>query len=477
MKYELTVGLETHIELSTKSKMFCSCSTQFAGAPNTQCCPVCLGLPGALPVMNRQAVEFAVMAGLALNCKVANISYMDRKNYSYPDLPKAFQISQYDVPLCAGGFLELSSGKKIRITRIHIEEDAGKLVHKENEILIDYNRCGVPLIEIVTEPDFSSVSEVKEYVETLQHLMRYIGVSDCRMQEGSMRCDVNVSVRLKGADTLGTRTEIKNMNSVANMVRAIEYEFNRQCELLEKGEKVEQETLRYIEETGSTASMRSKEDAKDYRFFREPDLLSVCVSEEKIKELREKLPELPKDKIKRYTEKYLLSLTDANHLIKYRKISEFFDCAAELSGCPKICANFIITQMFSLFATEAQKEEFAVSITPLMLADLAKLLFEGRINSNLAKTTLEQMLTSGKSAQEILSADDLKALSDSELEALCQKAVESNKTAVADFTAGKEKALMALVGFVMRESRGKANAEKAKEKLRELLTGSSSGGA
>ncbi len=477
MKYELTVGLETHIELSTKSKIFCSCSTQFAGEPNTQCCPVCLGLPGALPVMNRQAVEYAVMAGLSLNCKVANTSYMDRKNYSYPDLPKAYQISQYDVPLCAEGFLELSSGKKIRITRIHIEEDAGKLVHKESETLIDYNRCGVPLIEIVTEPDFSTVEEVREYVETLQHLMRYIGVSDCRMQEGSMRCDVNVSVRLKGAETLGTRTEIKNMNSVANMVRAIEYEYARQCELLEKGEKVVQETLRFIETQGKTSPMRSKEDAKDYRFFREPDLLCVFVRDEEIKKIKDKIPELPKEKIKRYTENYGLSKTDANHLIKYRKIAEYFDKAAELSKSPKISANFIITQMFSLFSTEAEKEEFAVKVTPSSLASLANLLAEGKISRGLAKVTFEKMLRTGKAPEELLSAEDMAVLTKAEFDALCKKAIDENQVAVADFKDGKEKALMALVGFVMRESGGKANPETAKEKLRELLTGSSSGGA
>lgn len=477
MKYELTVGLETHIELSTKSKMFCYCSTQFAGEPNTQCCPVCLGLPGALPVMNKQAVEYAVMAGLSLNCKVANTSYMDRKNYSYPDLPKAYQISQYDVPLCTGGFLDLQSGKKIRINRIHIEEDAGKLVHKESQTLIDYNRCGVPLIEIVTEPDFSTVGEVREYVETLQHLIRYIGVSDCRMQEGSMRCDVNVSVRLKGTQALGTRTEIKNMNSVANMVRAIEYEYTRRCELLEKGELVTQETLRYIEETGQTASMRSKEDAKDYRFFREPDLLSVSVSNEEIKAIKDKIPELPKEKVKRYTSQFDLNETDANHLIKYRKIAEYFDSTAKLSKSPKISAKFIITQMFSLFSTEAEKEKFAVRVTSENLAGISNLLAEGKINWGLAKATLDKMLSSGKSAEELLSAEDMKALTESELDFLCKNAVESNTAAVADYKAGKEKAIMALVGFVMRESKGKANPESTKEKLKELLTDSSSGGA
>ncbi len=409
------------------------------------------------------------MAGIALNCKVANTSYMDRKNYSYPDLPKAYQISQYDVPLCAEGFLQLQSGKKIRITRIHLEEDAGKLVHKERETLIDYNRCGVPLIEIVTEPDFSTVEEVRGYVETLQHLMRYIGVSDCRMQEGSMRCDVNVSVRLKGDETLGTRTEIKNMNSVANMVRAIEYEYTRQCELLEKGESVTQDTMRFIEAESKTSPMRSKEDAKDYRFFREPDLLCVYVSDEEIKKIKDKIPELPKEKIKRYTEVYGLSISDASHLIKYRNIAEYFDKAAELSKSPKISANFIITRMFSLFSTEALKEEFAVKVTPASLATLANLIAEGKISWGLAKATLDKMLQTGKTPEELLTAEDMAVLSEAELDSLCRKAMESNKSAVKDFKGGKEKAIMALVGFVMRESKGKANPETAKEKLRNIL--------
>lgn len=470
MKYLMTAGLETHIELSTKSKMFCGCSTSFAGEPNTQCCPVCLGLPGSLPVMNKQAVELAARAGLALNCKINNLSFMDRKNYSYPDLPKAYQISQYDVPLCSDGFLKLSSGKRIRINRIHIEEDAGKLLHKQGATLIDYNRCGVPLIEIVTEPDFRSSDEVKEYVETLQHLMRYMGVSDCRMQEGSMRCDVNVSVALKDAKILGTRTEIKNMNSVSNMVKAIEYEYTRQCELILSGKKVEQETLRYIEETGITASMRSKEDAGDYRFFREPDLLCVYISDEEIKSIRDRIPEKPEDKIKRYTDRFALTETDAKHLIKYRRIAEYFDEVAKLSKVPKTGAKLIITQMFSLFATEAEKEAFAVRVTPANLAFLTNLLADGKINSSLAKTTLDKMLVTGKSAEKLLSAEDIKGLSEEELKALCKSAVESNQTAAADFQGGKEKALMALVGFVMRESRGKANAETAKECIKKLLT-------
>ena len=468
--YELVVGLETHIELSTKTKMFCGCEVSFAGEPNSRTCPVCLGLPGALPVINRQAVEYAVMAGLALSCRINNRSYMDRKNYSYPDLPKAYQISQFDVPLCYEGYVTLSSGKIIRITRIHIEEDAGKLVHNEGETLIDYNRCGVPLIEIVTEPDFSSAEEVREYVEKLQHLMRYIGVSDCRMQEGSMRCDVNVSVKPAGCDTLGIRTEIKNMNSVANMVRAIEYEYIRQSDALEEGKKVTQETMRFNEIKGVTIPMRSKEDARDYRFFREPDLLCVSLSDEGIKDIKSRIPVLPEEKIKVYTEELGLSLTDAQHLVKYRKISEYFDETARLSPCAKTAAKFIIGQMFSLFSTEAEKENFAVKVSPAQLSELVTLLCEKKINSNLAKVTLDKMLSRGKGAMEFLSEEDMRGFTEEELELLCEKAIENNPAAVSDYKCGKDKAVMALVGFVMRESKGRANADKAKETLKKLMT-------
>ncbi|MBE6734545.1 MAG: Asp-tRNA(Asn)/Glu-tRNA(Gln) amidotransferase subunit GatB [Ruminococcaceae bacterium] len=468
--YELTVGLETHIELSTKTKMFCSCEVGFAGEPNSRCCPVCLGLPGSLPVINRQAVEYAVMAGLALSCKINNSSYMDRKNYSYPDLPKAYQISQFDVPLCYDGFMTLSTGKVIRITRIHIEEDAGKLVHNKGETLVDYNRCGVPLIEIVTEPDFSSSEEVREYVEKLQHLMRYIGVSDCRMQEGSMRCDVNVSVKTAGCETLGVRTEIKNMNSVANMIRAIEYEYTRQSKVIEQGGMVTQETMRFDEAKGVTIPMRSKEDARDYRFFREPDLLCVHLDDKEIEDIKEKIPMLPSDKIKVYTEELGLSITDAQHLVKYRRISEYFDEVVRLSPCAIKASKFIIGQMFSLFSTEAEKEAFSVKVSPSQLAELVALFCEGKINSNLAKVTLDKMLLSGKGAMEFLSEEDMRGFTEEELYILCQKAIEQNPNVVSDYKGGKDKAIMALVGFVMRESKGKANADKAKETLKKLMT-------
>ena len=281
MKYEMVAGFETHVELSTKTKIFCGCTTQFGGDPNTHCCPICIGLPGTLPKLNRQVVRYAVMAGLATNCTIPEIAKMDRKNYCYPDLPKAYQISQFDMPLCVGGYIPLSNGRKIRLTRIHIEEDAGKLIHRHGDTLVDYNRGGVPLIEIVSEPDIRSIEEAREYVEKLQLIMRYIGVSDCKMQEGSMRCDVNISVREVGSDKLGTRTEIKNMNSINFIAKAMEYEFERQVDILENGGKVIQETLRYDDVTNTTSSMRGKEDANDYRYFRDPDLVTISVSRDR----------------------------------------------------------------------------------------------------------------------------------------------------------------------------------------------------
>lgn len=457
MKYELVAGLETHIELSTGSKLFCSCSNEFGAEPNTRCCPVCMGHPGTLPVMNRQAVRFGVMAGLALNCKINNTSVMERKNYSYPDLPKAYQITQLSAPLCEDGFLLLSTGKKIRITRIQIEEDAGKLVHSDEGVYIDYNRCGVPLIEIVSEPDISSAQEAREYVEKLRLLMRYIGISDCRMQEGSMRFDVNVSVRQQGDTTLGTRTEIKNMNSVSAMVKAMEYEYNRQVKTLSKGEKIFRETLRWDEARGVTTSMRSKEDAQDYRFFCEPDLLSVVISDKEIEDVKGSMPVLPTSKVNKYISDYGLSAAEAEYLTKYRKISEFFDETVEKGAKPSVAAKFIIGQIFSLFTTETQKEDFSLRITSAMLSELCALYDERKITSTLAKVTLDKMLSTGKSVTEIISSDDMRALKEDDLIKLCSKAIEENPVAVLDYKSGKEKAVMALLGAVMRESRGKAD--------------------
>ncbi len=452
MKYELVSGFETHIELSTKTKIFCGCTTQFGGEPNTHCCPVCIGLPGTLPVLNREVVRYAIKAGLAVHGKIAEIAKMDRKNYCYPDLAKAYQISQLYAPLIIGGYIELSNGRRIRLHHIHIEEDAGKLIHRHGDTYVDYNRGGVPLIEIVSEPDIRSIDEAKEYVERLQQVMRWVGISDCKMQEGSMRCDVNISVRPQGSEAFGTRTEIKNMNSITNIARAMEYEYDRQVDLLESGGKVVQETLRFDDATGTTSSMRSKEDAHD-----------------EVEQLRAEMPELPDEKLERYTDDYGIPEKDAALLTKYRNISEYFDKAIEGVKSPKTVSNFIIGQIFRRVETEADKEVFAVATTPAQLNELVKLLDSGKIRNNLAKSTLEKMLDTGKSAADFISESDMGGLDDNALLELCKNAVAGNPKAVEDFKNGKAKAIKALVGNVMKNSRGKADAQAAEKKIIELI--------
>ena len=470
MKYELVAGFETHIELGTDTKIFCSCSTEFGGEPNSHCCPVCIGLPGTLPKLNKKVVEYGIMAGLATNCEIANVSKMDRKNYCYPDLSKAYQISQLYAPLCNRGYVELSNGRKIRIHHIHIEEDAGKLIHNHGDTYVDYNRGGVPLIEIVSEPDIRSIDEAREYVEKLQQIMRYIGISDCRMQEGSMRCDVNISVRPEGSDKLGTRTEIKNMNSITFITKAMEYEFERQVDLIENGEKVVQETLRYDDATNTTSSMRSKEDAHDYRYFRDPDLVTIKVTDEEIEEIKAKLPELPHIKKQRYVDEFGVPESDAGLLTKYRNISEYFDKAIDGLKKPKTVSNFIIGQIFRVLQTEEDKEAFDIKTTPQQLNQLCKLLEEGKIQNNLAKSTLDKMLETGKDCTEYISEEDMAGLDDSFVDELCKQAIEANQKAVKQYKEGKEKAIMACMGFVMKNSKGKANAQEVLEKIKSMIS-------
>ncbi len=467
--YELVAGLETHVELSTKTKIFCNCTTEFGGEPNTHCCPVCIGLPGTLPKLNRQVVNYAIMAGLATHCKINTVSKMDRKNYVYPDLPKAYQISQYDKPLCYDGYVELDSGKKIRITRIHIEEDAGKLVHERGDTYVDYNRGGVPLIEIVTEPDIRSIDEAIEYVEKLQLIMKYIGVSDCKMQEGSLRCDVNISVRKQGEEKFGTRAEIKNMNSFTFMQKAMEYEFERQTDLLDSGEEVVQETRRYNTDTGETESMRGKEDAHDYRYFREPDLVSIDTTEEQIEEIRAKLPELPSEKKKRYIEVFGLPEIDASAISKYRKIAEFFEEAGKGLNNPKAVSNFIIGQIFRHLSTEEERENFDIKVDAAQMNALCKLIEDGKIKNNLAKTTLDKMLETGKPVSELIDESDMGGVDEGALRDICKQVVDSNPQAVADIKGGKGAAIGALIGGVMKATRGKADAQLAQKIIRELI--------
>ena len=469
MRYELVAGLETHVELSTKTKIFCGCTTEFGGSPNTHCCPICIGLPGTLPKLNKEVVRYAIRAGLATNCEISRISKMDRKNYCYPDLSKAYQISQYDKPLCKNGYIELSNGRKIRLNRIHIEEDAGKLIHQKGDTYVDYNRGGVPLIEIVTEPDFRSVDEVREYVEKLQLIMRYIGVSDCKMQEGSMRCDVNISVRPEGQKEFGTRTEIKNMNSIAFMAKAIEYEQERQIDIIESGGSVQQETLRYDDATNTTSSMRGKEDANDYRYFRDPDLVTINVTDQEVEELEKTIPELPDEKLERYVEKLGIPESDAQLLVKYRRVAEYFERASEGTANPRTAANFIIGQIFRTIENESAKEEFDIPVSAESLRELIQLLDSKKIRMNLAKSTLDKMLETGKKASELISEKDMGGLDEEATKKLCQEAVDANPNAVADYKNGKEKAVKEIVGYVMKNSRGKADAMKAEEIIKQII--------
>ncbi len=467
-QYEMVGGLETHIELSTATKIFCGCTTAFGSEPNTHCCPICIGLPGTLPKLNRQAVRYAIMAGLVTHCTINPISKMDRKNYVYPDLPKAYQISQFDKPLCEHGYVELASGKKIRITRIHIEEDAGKLVHTRGDTFVDYNRGGVPLIEIVTEPDIRSVEEIREYLEKLQLMMKYIGISDCRMQEGSMRCDVNVSVRPAGEEKLGTRTEIKNMNSFTFIEKAVAYEVERQIDLLESGEEVVQETRRYDDARDVTESMRGKEDANDYRYFREPDLVTIATAPEEIESIRAALPELPDSRYARYTGEWGIPAADAGLLVKYRKVAEYFEEAAQ-GVTPKTAANFILGQIFRRLVTDADKEACEVSVPAAYLRELVALIDSGKLKMNLAKSTLEKMLDTGKPVGELLTEEDMAGVDEGALRALCEEVAAANPGAVADYRGGKEKALKALLGGVMKATRGAADAQTAERLLKDII--------
>lgn len=461
--YVMTVGLEVHVELRTRSKIFCSCAISFGASPNTYVCPVCMGLPGAMPRLNRRAVEYAVKAGLALNCAISELSYTDRKNYFYPDLPKAFQISQYDEPLCHGGYVELESGKRIGITRIHVEEDAGKLIHSdEGDTLIDYNRCGTPLIEIVSEPDISSAEEAKEYLKTLRSLLLYTGISDCKMNEGSLRCDVNISARRREDSQLGTRTEIKNLNSFAFVGKAIEAEFARQVALLESGERVERETRRYNASTGKTETLRSKESAEDYRFFREPDLLPIRISSEEIERIAAEIPALPHVRKADYVQRLGLSEYDAGLLSSDMALSDYFTQAAEATAHKKTLTNLLLGEVLRL----CTDEDFACPIPPESLGQLATLLAEGDINSTTAKKLIGRMWSDPSILPaETVDKEGLRQIKSTEaLLPLIEAAIAANPKAVADYKSGKTNALRSLQGYVMSITGGLAE-PKAVEKL------------
>lgn len=468
--YEMVIGLEVHAELNTQTKIFCGCSTAFGAEPNTQCCPVCMGMPGTLPVLNQEVVYKAIKAGLATHCRIAQFSKSDRKNYFYPDLPKAYQISQYDLPLCEGGYLDIdtpSGPKRIGITRIHIEEDAGKLIHREDGgTLCDYNRCGVPLIEIVSEPDIRSAEEAVAYFRRLRAILLYTQVSDCKMQEGSLRCDVNLSVRKKGESALGTRTEMKNLNSFRFIQSAIQYEFQRQVEAIEAGEAIVQETRRFDQASGKTFSMRRKEDANDYRYFPDPDLLPIVTSDETLETLRASIPQLPDERKGRYIQEYGLAEQDADALVNDLEVADYFEAAAAQTKDPKGLAHLITSEVFRLLGSD----EAHIPIRPEHLALLADLLAEERINSGTGKRLIGMMWASDRNPRQLAEEHKLWMISDREtLAGYADQVIESNAKSVADYRSGKVKALDTLVGQMMRLTGGQGNPVLIRSILKEKL--------
>lgn len=472
MRYETVIGLEVHVEMATETKIFCACKNKFGSQPNTNVCPVCLSMPGTLPVLNEQAVEYGVRAGLSLNCEIPNYSKLDRKGYFYPDLAKAYQISQYDFPLCSHGEVEVETDgekHKIGITRIHIEEDAGKLVHQGTESFVDYNRGGVPLMEIVTEPDFRSASQVKAFLDTVRANMEYIGVSDCKMEEGSMRCDINISVRPAGETKYGTRTELKNVNSISAAQRAIEYEAKRHIEVIEDGGEIVQETRRWDDAKGKTYPMRDKEEAHDYRYFPDPDLVPVYLTDERIAKIRAALPELPAAKRKRYVSEFGLPEYDAGVLTMSKYTAKFFEDSVAIYNEPKAISNYIMVELARLLK-ESNMEAKDIPVSSEDFTDLLKLVNDGIINSSMGKQVFEEMFKTGKKPAQIVEEKDLKQNDNAdEILALVQKIIVENPKPVADFKGGNKKAMTFFVGQVMKATKGKANPKTVNELVKAEL--------
>ncbi|HEV2298182.1 MAG TPA: Asp-tRNA(Asn)/Glu-tRNA(Gln) amidotransferase subunit GatB [Candidatus Acidoferrales bacterium] len=476
-KYECVIGLEVHAQLATKSKAFCACSTRFGDPPNQNTCPVCLGLPGALPVPNRRAIELAVRAALALHCNVQEHSRFARKNYFYPDLPKGYQISQYELPLATGGWLEIEHSeekKRIGITRLHMEEDAAKNLHEgfpdsDRYSYIDFNRCGVPLIEIVSEPDIRAPEEAYAYLTSLKQALEYTEVSDCNMEEGSLRCDANVSVRLRGAEKFGTKVEMKNLNSFRYLQHALEYEIERQIGVLEAGGTIVQETRLWNVAAGRTEAMRSKEFAHDYRYFPDPDLLPVQVSEARKAEIRSKMPELPDAKRARFRDQYGLTAYDAEVLTATRKLADYFEATVRAGAPGKAAANWIQTELLRRL-NEAGKDISQSPVAPQALADLLRRVESSEITGAIGKRVFAKMFESGKSAAAVIAAEELSPISDTEsVERVCREIIAKNAENVAKYRAGNEGVFKFFVGQVMRETRGRANPQSVNDILRRLL--------
>ena len=478
MKYTTVIGLEVHSELKTKSKAFCSCSTEFGGEPNTHVCPVCLGMPGALPVLNKQVVEFAIRAGLAIDCEIKKFNKFDRKNYFYPDLSKNYQISQFDKPICEGGHIDIEvdgQTKRIGITRIHMEEDAGKLIHSGATIktsdssAVDYNRAGVPLIEIVSEPDMRSSAEARAYLEKLKAILEYTEVSDCKMQEGSLRCDANISVMPEGATEFGTRAEIKNLNSFRALERAIEYEIQRQIQLVEDGGTVVQETRTWDDGKGVTLSMRSKEEAHDYRYFPEPDLVPVEIDDAWIARVKSELPELPAARKARLMQEKGLVDYDAENIVSTKAMAEYFDEAAKHTEDSKGIANWLLGDVSAYLNSEnIAIEQFP--ITPANLGEMVNLINKGVLSSKLAKKVFVEMLKTGKTPQALVKELGLEQISDEgAIVKIVEETLAENPQSIIDYKAGKDRALGFLVGQIMKKSRGKANPEMVNNLLKERM--------
>lgn len=473
-QYETVIGLEVHIELATKTKIFCGCSTEFGGAPNIHTCPVCTGMPGALPVLNKKVVEYAVALGIATNCRITQVCRFDRKNYFYPDNPQNYQISQLYLPIARNGYVEIetpSGTKKIRIHEMHMEEDAGKLVHNEwdDTSLVDYNRSGVPLVEIVSEPDMRSADEVIAYLEKLRMIAQYLGVSDCKLQEGSMRADVNLSVRRAGTEEFGTRTEMKNLNSFKAIAHAIEGERMRQIELLEAGKEVVQETRRWDDNKEHSYAMRSKEDARDYRYFPEPDLVPVVISDQWISEIKARQPELRPEKIERYTREFDIPRYDAELLTESWKIADIFEKTVQLCGKPKKVSNWMMGEMFRLMK-EKGKEPEELDFSPEHLAKLIELSDQGAISSSVAKKVFEHIFAENADPEKYVEEQGLMSVSDEgALREAVEKVIAQNPRAVADYKGGRQKAFGAIMGQSMRALKGKADPAAVTKIIREML--------
>ncbi len=478
-RYEAVIGLEVHVQLLTQSKIFCACSTRFGDPPNTNTCPVCLGLPGALPVLNREAVTMAMKVAMALNCAINPRSRFARKNYFYPDLPKGYQISQYDEPLAEDGWIEIEvngARKRIGITRVHLEEDAGKSLHEgfpdsDRKSYIDLNRSGVPLIEIVTEPDLRTPDEAYEYLTRLKTLMLYLEVSDCNMEEGSLRCDANVSVRRAGATELGTKTEVKNLNSFRFLQKALAYEIERQTEVLENGGTIAQETRLWDSKEQRTYGMRSKEFAHDYRYFPEPDLLPLVISEAWKEEVRRTLPELPEARKQLFIREYALSDYDAAQLTNSKALANYFEDVAKASGEPKLAANWILSELLYLLK-EPGKEIAESPIAAPNLAELLGLISKGTVSGKMGKDILAEMFSSGKRASEVMAAKGLEQINDADqLAAVAREIMSKNPTQVEQYRQGKTATFGWFVGQMMKATRGQANPQLVQEVLNKELAG------